>query len=699
MSLLHWWPIFVGLLAGALPVVVHFLTRPKPVRMPLSTIRFVREAVQQRRARQKLRDILILLLRVAAVLLLAFAIARPLVGQRSPVVASGDDDATRVVLLDVSQSMAAGEHGIQAFERARARAAESLAYRPALRANLLEAGALPHAAFDRCSTNFAALRQQLAAAAVRPERLNVRAALARAAEILAADARPAGRRELIVVSDFQRTNWTAADFSVLPEDTQIELESVAPEVPPPNLAILSVTSPGRAVVDRAVRFQVEVGNFTATRRSVQVELSIGEATLRLEGVCAAGETVPLSGEIVLRTPGWLAGECRLIDADDALAADNVRYLAVDVRAVPTCALLSRHNAGAGHAASYYLERALSPFEGSEASPSLRVTRVDPAQLEEDALATADLIVLDHPGKISAVAARRLVALLRRGRGVLYVASEPVDATNLQQLAAIAGSDWQLPVEFFPSPAGIVRRDLFLADAKRDRLPFRVFGDGLVEQLAPLRFGGGLATRQVEQAATDDIVAVYSDRSAALVITDCGAGALAVLNADLNSSNLPTSTAFVPLLGELVDRLLDRGAQSAPTASGEPAIVYLPPEAGGPAGLKVSGPGAEAEDLAEVIEDRLGTVLRWRAGSRPGIWKVERGDKTVFSAATVLPAEESDLRPLDAAILTERLAGGRRIEYRAAIDAPSGTDTAWSWVAAACVVCMLAEFAALRAYRT
>ena len=35
-------------------------------------------------------------------------------------------------------------------------------------------------------------------------------------------------RELIIVSDFQRTNWTSVDFSVLPEDTRIQLEPVDP---------------------------------------------------------------------------------------------------------------------------------------------------------------------------------------------------------------------------------------------------------------------------------------------------------------------------------------------------------------------------------------------------------------------------------------------------------------------------------------
>ena len=38
--ILHPWAIAIGVLAAGLPVLIHWLTRPRPVRFPLSTIRF-----------------------------------------------------------------------------------------------------------------------------------------------------------------------------------------------------------------------------------------------------------------------------------------------------------------------------------------------------------------------------------------------------------------------------------------------------------------------------------------------------------------------------------------------------------------------------------------------------------------------------------------------------------------------------------
>ena len=92
MNLLHPWALGIGALAIGLPVLIHWLTRPRPVTLPLSTIRFVREAVQQRRARYRLRDLIILLLRTLAVALIAYAFARPLIGSQ-PALAEAPGDA------------------------------------------------------------------------------------------------------------------------------------------------------------------------------------------------------------------------------------------------------------------------------------------------------------------------------------------------------------------------------------------------------------------------------------------------------------------------------------------------------------------------------------------------------------------------------------------------------------------------------
>ncbi|MEW6251113.1 MAG: VWA domain-containing protein [Planctomycetota bacterium] len=724
MAFLHLWPLVLGGLALGLPVLIHWLTRPRPLRLPLSTIRFVELAVHQRRARHRLRDALILALRALAVALLAVAFARPLLGER-PLVAPGETAAAlRVVVLDTSQSMAARDHGIARFERARATAAEYLAYRSGLRANLVLAAATARPVFEKPSNNFAALRAELADAAVTPQRLDLAAAVSAAAGLLAGGD-PQTRRELIIISDFQRTNWAAADLSPLPEDTLIQLESVVPpEAPGENVAILRAGAAGRLERGKEARLEVEVGNFSGAARRVEVDVSLPDASFRLGGVCPAGATTVLTTDTALPHAGWPAGEARLVGVEDALAQDDVRPFVLNVRPALVAALVTREPVEQKPSSSFFLERALAPRQTPAAAPTettgdhaggggqTRVVRLAPTQLDPEALATADLLVLDHPGLLTAEQVRLVSALVQRGRPLLYVAAEPVDATNLRLLADAAGTALQMPVEFQPPAANQPRRGLFWSDLRREAAPFASLGEELAGQVGGLRFAGGLTSRLVGSGLADDVLVAYNDRSAALVVSACGAGAVAVLNADLGYSSLPRSPLFVPLLGELTERLLGQRQIVRSAACGEALVAYLPAEAGAATGLRVrllNAAGA-AQDRGELIDEPAGVVWRWNAVAAPGVYIVERGaatgagsptgdDATVFAVAAATPAEESDLRPLAPDVLKGRLAGGRKVHFQSADSAAQARDDRWVWFAVACIGCLLLEIVALKLYRT
>src|SRR5690242_11561004 len=99
-------------------------------------------------------------------------------------------------------------------------------------------------------------------------------------------------------------------------------------------------------------------------------------------------------------------------------------------------------------------------------------------MDRDALSPAALIVLDRPGKLSADNVTLLSGLLRRGRGIFYVACEDADAINLDALAKAAGSDLKMPVQFVPLAAGQARKGLFLTDVRKSEPPFNQFGDAL-----------------------------------------------------------------------------------------------------------------------------------------------------------------------------------------------------------------------------
>lgn len=699
----HLWAIVLGGLAVGLPVLVHWLTRPRPVRLPTSTLRFLREALQQRRARHRLRDIIILSLRTLAVAMLALALARPLTKDSvRKSVAEDDADTIRVVLVDASQSMAARAGGIALFERARSLAAEKLEYQPGLSANLILAGARPQSIFERPSTNFSALNEELSQARPLPEELDVRSALNLAAEMLTrgGDA-PGVQRELVVVSDFQRNNWANADFSVLPEDTAIQLQSVAPEKRLANLGILSVETRGRAEAGHEVHLEAVVGNDSTTPRNVRVELSLGDAVHILQGTCAPESRTTLTGDVLVRAVGWQTGEAKLVGVADSLPDDDVRPFALQVRPPPRYVVITRQLPNEKPSSSYFLERGLLPSESESIAEGSRLVRLSPDDVAAEELGRADLIVVDHAGRISQESIHLLAALLRRGRGMLYVASEPIDATNLKLLSDAVGPGLELPVDFLPPQRGEERRGLMLSEPRSGRAPFSIFGDNLKAAIAPLRFSGGLSTRVRDGALADDILATYSDGSACLVVAAADAGALAVLNDDLGHSNLYQSPIYVPLLGELVQQyLLSRRQGAREVACGEELVAELPSEAGAIAGMELRGPDPAVTEVGRLQQESQGVLWTADRLSEPGVYRVVRDGQTVFAVTAAAPAAESDLRVLPPDVFRERLAGGRSVEFRASGGGnKEETDWLWTWMAIACVGCLMGETVSLKYFRT
>jgi hypothetical protein len=700
MTLLHPWGVALGAAAVALPVAIHILTRPWPVRVPLSTVRFVRRAIEQKKARYRLRDFLVLLLRTAAVALLGWAFARPLIGARPIVDPAMPGSVVRVIVLDDSLSMGATSHNSTALDRARSAAARYLRYQPGLRADVIIAAARSVPVFDKVSMNIGALRDAISAISPLPQGLDAQAAINRAGDLLATASRAAGGRvELVVISDFQRTNWTSVDFSPVPKDASIQLESVAPSQTPENIAILRVGARGSLEQGRQVRLEAEIGNYSSTPRDIQAEVDLGSESYHLQGLCPPRVKTTLSNMVTLPpAPEWLTGQAKLIGVADALAADNVRPLAIQVRALPVYALITSESSNPHPSSSHYLERALVPNKPKPGEASETVVRLDPSHMDRDTVGSASLLVLDHPGNLSDEVINLLATLARRGRGILYVAAEPIDAENLARFERVCGEDLKMPVVFMPPAESQPRRDLFLLDWRRELAPFDQLGDTMAAVAGNLRFNRGLSSQRASGGLEDDVLAEYSDRSAALVVTPCGAGTLAVLNADLTASNLRASAVFVPLVEELCGRLLSVTDSADALRCGEPLAVYLPAECGMAQGLKIEGlPGSE-DNVGSLSDESTGTLWQADAAGSTGVYQVKRGDRTVFAIATAAPAAGSDLQSIDPATLTLRLAAGRRVGYQSADDLPT-KDQAWAWLLVGCAACLIGEVGLLKLFRT
>ena len=114
-------PLFlIAVLAGVIPVILHMISRQKAPVLPFSTLRFLHNSVQRTKRRKRIHDLLLLLLRIAALVLVAVALARPTIRHLGGLL--GRKSARAVVLiLDNSavwpRSMRRGRGGIERSAR------------------------------------------------------------------------------------------------------------------------------------------------------------------------------------------------------------------------------------------------------------------------------------------------------------------------------------------------------------------------------------------------------------------------------------------------------------------------------------------------------------------------------------------------------------------------------------------------------
>ena len=107
---------------AAVPLVIHLLNRQRHRPLRWAAMRFVLAAYRRTRRRVQLENLLLLLLRMAAVALLAFAVARPFASGESPLASLTEERRDVVLVLDASASTGYREDVETVFERIVARA-------------------------------------------------------------------------------------------------------------------------------------------------------------------------------------------------------------------------------------------------------------------------------------------------------------------------------------------------------------------------------------------------------------------------------------------------------------------------------------------------------------------------------------------------------------------------------------------------
>src|SRR4051812_48817540 len=226
---------FVGLAALAVPVLIHLTQREKKMVQQFPSLMFVRRIPYQTVRRRKLRDLALLCVRMAALLLIILAFARPFLWRPNAATALGPGAREVVVLLDQSYSMAYGDR----WDRAKAAARDAInRLGPSDRASivLFSSGAdialRSTAEKDRLAASFATATPTPASTRFGPP-------LEGAGRIL--PEAPPPRRGAILISDFQRNAWRGEEGSRLPPGSTLTPVVIAGAADKPNATITAVS--------------------------------------------------------------------------------------------------------------------------------------------------------------------------------------------------------------------------------------------------------------------------------------------------------------------------------------------------------------------------------------------------------------------------------------------------------------------------
>lgn len=647
------WLWLLGL--GVVPVLVHLFARSNPRKYRFSNTEFLQRIIKKTARMRKPQDWLILLLRTLAVLLLLFAFLQPLLTSGEPLAAG---KKTTIFIIDRSGSMAAKDGQTDRFSLACQKAAELLKSSTSDEANVIWMDSLPDAVFPQPGPNLDYLRDLLARSTVTPETGSASAAIQSALSQLEL---AEGRRELVIISDFQSAAWE--DFKIeTPKGIDLVKVQVG-EGTVENLAVPSLfASPAEPVVGQEVTLIARLRNFSPEPRRTTLFLeSEGSRQSREVNIPAWGEA-QANFQTEFTRPGLVSVTAR-IDGD-AFPGDDSRHALIQVREAlqlvsvgpadsPEAAVLARLAASLD-----WLEHRTSP------------TPPDPESCHF-------VFFHDWTGteKLSPYAEAGIVVFAKPTLGVTRAHLNDLLGT------ALSDGDTQLVPGKNEEPGWKAR---ISTSADPDTPAFALFQSGEFGSPA----AGIFKSRFALPAASEMVRFLdYYDGTPALAASATAPRFLWNLPLDPAETTWPAQSAFVPFLAELL--LTSRPAGSARSLEFLPGspLAWIPSEGISPSALTLLAPSGEAL-ATETVMTGQGPRLLAEAPAVPGLYRWQMSNGIVHQQAVNFPASESDLRLAN----PDQIAGGEVVDPDALLRRAALGDgiPLWHWLIAAALAFLLIE---------
>ena len=629
--------ILAGLVAVALPLLIHLLTRQRLKRIEFSSVSFLKLLQAQKMRRVRLREIILLILRTLIVLLLILAFARPALRGSLAGGVKAHANTTVAILLDNSLSMSRETSRGSVLRLAKDRALEVVdLLKEGDQAFLVLFSDRPVLATQEPTHNFPRLKQLIEEAQPSYRTTDVRRALAETYDLIAETVNL--NKEIYLLTDLQEAGWAALERDSLSvgAGAQLYILPVAPDDRWSNLTVEDVDySDQLPEAGKPLRFAATVSN-----RSPEVsEQAIVE--LFVDRVRRAQHSLQLAPEdrqgvsftTVVAEPGIHAGYVEV--TDNQLAADNRRFFTLNVPHQIRALIVSDDPRS-----SFFLRTALRPDEqvhGVMVPETIAAAGLKNRDLDEiDVIILADLPSLDGDQLTS------LDRFVRQGGGVMILLGNRIDHHfyNDHLLARLCPAVIQ---EALGSPT---QRSSYLTidQIDGDHPVFQVFQrDGETSFSSPRFF----MAYDVEPGEQVSALASFNNGSPALLESRTGRGRVLFMASavDPGWTDLPVRGAFIPLLHRSVHYLA-----TAQPSDGQELLVGTALSrdlAAVPEGQAVSceKPGGERVILRPAGQRGYSLVTYEKTGE-PGIYRFYVGEQLLSAFAVNTDLAESDLNRLE-----------------------------------------------------
>lgn len=658
MGLTFLQPAFLlGALAAAVPVIIHLIYRRRALVHRFPAVRFLLLADRRTARKFRLSQWLLLALRVLAILLLAFVLARPhLTGSNVHAAALAPPQAT-VILVDNSLSMQYRDGQETRLQRARALASRLVqglaAHDSAVVLPLLSSDEAANAPVS-LSGDRAALQEHIAALQPSHATVDLPGALQRAFTLLQESPMP--RRRLVFLSDLTMHGWEDFHMSrlaVVPEHVTLHFIRLGGPQRDANALLTDVRITEKPFIEHApLDLAAVVQNRSAAAlRNVRVDLFLGSNLVGQQLVdLGPDEQITVPFRMAAPPAGLHWGEVRL--EGDGFVEDDRFYYALRT-VTPVHVLLVDGDPGTSLFDSeiFYLLHALQP-RGVLGRPLFYPKPIPWEGLEQERLSDYQVIVLCNVEALTPQGRQRLYQFVVEGGGVLFFAGNHVDPVRYN--AMFYRSDTLLLPLALGQP--IQRQQdqpmtIATVESAHEAVSAFASAEALLQRGKFYRY---LTMEGPHTVPGSRVLLTLQDGRPLLVDKDLGRGRVLFFaaSADRDWTDLPTRTAYVPLIHGLIGYAahLSAAAQRPGALMPEPTRLLGRAEDDGTT-VTIRTPDGQ-ERLTRYTRDGTPTVASYASYTVPGIYRLATSAGNDFLAVNGTRAE-SNFEKIQAADLQAR----------------------------------------------